>query len=119
MTAECEWGIDGEVAHDERRPQFWTVAIYLCDRSYGGPEEGGWWFDTGVRMDGIAPIPRIFGTADAAYEYARDLQATLDDGLNATGNRDLSSVCCEGRYCAEVYEGYPPPHYPERRPHYE
>jgi len=27
----------------------WTyITIYLEDRAYGGPEEGGWWFDAGI-----------------------------------------------------------------------
>lgn len=29
------------------------VNIYEYGRSYGGPEEGGWWFDTGVPIGSI------------------------------------------------------------------
>jgi hypothetical protein len=25
--------------------------VYVCDQAYGGPEEGGWWYDTGERID--------------------------------------------------------------------
>jgi hypothetical protein len=28
----------------EHRPTFWVV-IAVADRCYGGPEEGGWWWD--------------------------------------------------------------------------
>ncbi len=27
-----------------------TRTVYLIDRAYGGPEEGGWWYDTGERV---------------------------------------------------------------------
>lgn len=26
------------------------VNVYLVDRAYGGPEEGGWWYDTGTAV---------------------------------------------------------------------
>lgn len=29
------------------------VSIYSVGRAYGGPEEGGWWFDTGVPIGAI------------------------------------------------------------------
>lgn len=35
----------------ERPAQWVSVAVYLKGRSYGGPEEGGWWYDTGERYD--------------------------------------------------------------------
>jgi hypothetical protein len=25
-----------------------SVAVYRCDRAFGGPEEGGWYFDAGA-----------------------------------------------------------------------
>lgn len=29
------------------RRRTWHLTVYEVDRVYGGPEEGGWWFDTG------------------------------------------------------------------------
>ena len=26
---------------------WWSVAVYTSGRAYGGPEEGGWWYDCG------------------------------------------------------------------------
>lgn len=121
---------------------FWTVAIYLCDRAYGGAEEGGWWYDTGVRVDdvleGVNPnalltvftgqgtVYRDKGTGDEfksaaeqeAYAYAAQLQTLLDVTVNV-GRREISSVLSTGRYYAEAHPGYPPSHYPAQTPHYE
>ena len=33
----------------------YVVAFYAVDRAYGGPEEGGWWFDTGE----LVRLPRV------------------------------------------------------------
>lgn len=105
-------------------PTFFTVAVYLANRAYGGPEEGGWWYDCGQRvdeaLDGLG-IPRIFTDEHEAAAYARELSVKLDEKLNSpAGYRtDLSSVCCEGRYEARVCAEYPDPHYPSERPHYE
>ncbi len=36
----------------ERPPAYVTVAVYECDRAYGGPEEGGWYYDCGDIIPG-------------------------------------------------------------------
>lgn len=90
------------------------VAIYLCDRAYGGPEEGGWWFDTGE----LIRVHRVFGSADAAQRRCERLNRRLDATINR-GRRPISSVLSDGQYRAEVRENFVPRHYPERRPHYE
>lgn len=106
---------------------FWTVAIYLVDQAYGGPEEGGWWYQTGERvdhaLDGFNPnlLLTVFHgdrAEDQAVYFSGAIQKLLDAGPNA-GRRDISSVLSTGRYQAQVHNGHPPQHYPERRPHYE
>jgi hypothetical protein len=92
----------------------YTVAFYEIDRAYGGPEEGGWWFDTGsfVRMS------RTFKTEAAAYAYARRANALLR--VIQRCGRDVSSVLYEGgQHAARVYDHLPPPFYPATRPCYE
>jgi hypothetical protein len=113
-------------ADDEEKPAFpfWTVAIYLVDQAYGGPEEGGWYYQCGERqdqvLDGVDPtvLLQVTFDEDLAIRYAEMAQERLDATINA-GRRDISSVLSEGRYNALVYNGYPPAHYPETRPHYE
>jgi hypothetical protein len=110
----------------ERADRFpYIVALYLNDRAYGGPEEGGWYFDCG---QWIKPqlesgfngydMPRYFANEEEANEYARRGNDYLNSTVNV-GRRDISSVLSEGRYSMEVMRGYTPPaHWPERRPHY-
>lgn len=91
----------------------YTVAFYEVDRAYGGPEEGGWWFDTG-RCERIA---RAFKSEDAAYTFARRANHILSVVQRCA--RSINSVAYDGgRYCAYVYEDLPPPFFPETRPHY-
>jgi len=92
----------------------YVVAIYLCDQAYGGPEEGGWWFDTG-RLERVL---RVFRSAEPAYAYARRANRLLHVLVNRD-RREITSVLSEGRYHAETHEDVAPQSYPDTRPHYE
>lgn len=113
---------DCEVHHP---PNFYTVAIFMVDRSYGGPEEGGWWYDTGHPLDyiphGTNPhdLITVFGrdSKKEACAWRATLQAQLDATINQ-GRRETSSVLSEGRFSAELCIGWPKP-FPSERPHYE
>lgn len=105
------------------KPFFYTVAIYLVDKRYGGPEEGGWYYDTGTRIDdpsdhGRFDAPAVFRNQAEAIAACTALNEALDVGANK-GRPCISSVLSQGRYQAEVHDGYPPAHYPTERPHYE
>ena len=52
----------------------YTVAIFFVDRAYGGPEEGGWWFDTGEPDNDYARFTRGFRTQKAASDYCKRLE---------------------------------------------
>jgi hypothetical protein len=96
-----------------------TVAVYLCDMAYGGPEEGGWWYDTGT----LTRIVRTIRNQDKAYDYCRRLNKKLQSrviGPNQ-GRREYTSVISEGEYQARVFDCDEtiPKHFPETRPHYE
>ena len=93
------------------------VAVYEVNRCYGGPEEGGWWYDAGQLIRQM----RQFRNEDQAYEYSRRLNRRLRSrnfGPNQ-GRRELSSVLSDGEYQACVWEDHAPKFYPEVRPHYE
>jgi hypothetical protein len=92
----------------------YVVAFYEVDRAFGGPEEGGWWYDCGQ-------LVRVFATTKSenkAFEIARranDLLNTLQ-----RNKRDTGSVLYRGgRHSAFVYENTAPQCFPETRPHYE
>ena len=91
-----------------------TVAVYLIDKSYGGPEEGGWYYTTGEL---VRPV-RTFVSEECAMDYCWRLNQRLEATLNR-GRRSISSVLSTGRYSAEVYDGNAPAHFPEVTPHYE
>jgi len=120
--------IEEQIGDDEQDEKpvspFWTVAIYLVDRAYGGPEEGGWWYDCGERQDmvfdNIQPglLLSVHLSEDDAIARCEFVQDRLNTGPNV-GRREISSMASTGRYYAEVHRGYPPHHYPERTPHYE
>lgn len=97
-------------------PKFYTVAVYLRDQVYGGPEEGGWYYSCGSRQDDWPPM--IAATRVEARRLRRTVQDFLDAYTNV-GRRSIYSVLSEGVYEARMYPGYPPTHYPEHRPHYE
>lgn len=96
-------------------PPVYSVTFYLTDRAYGGPEEGGWYFDT------AEPIPgrRVWMTEceDTAHRIAGRLNAFIR-ATGANGDRrPVHSVLSEGELRAEVCEGLPHS-MPERRPFY-
>ena len=114
---------------------FYTVAIYLVDKAYGGHEEGGWWFEYGDRIDeprdGIRAehLLTVFyqydhldkGSAEnQAHYYAESLQKLLDVSANiGEHERQISSMASNGQYFAMVHPGFPPQYFPERKPRYE
>lgn len=109
---------------EQQAAPFWTVAIYSVGLAYGGPEEGGWWYQCGERidhaLDGIASeyLLTVWSCEAVAGSWSRTLQEKLDASVNV-GKYEISSVLSNGRYYAQVYNGHPPANYPETRPHYE
>ena len=92
----------------------YSVTVYKEYRLYGGPEEGGWWYDAAEPVDD-APV-RWYYSLGAAREGAAAWNAALEGSdLNS---RPLSSVLSDGRYVAYVCEGFPEP-FPKERPVYE
>ncbi len=106
---------------DEDECKWLTVAVYLCDKAYGGSEEGGWWYTYGDLYKEIPPIVLINPTYAQVREAHDKLEKIIEDQeLNPKGYRsDLSSVCCEGRYMPCAHTGELPEHFPSERPYYE
>ena len=115
-------------------PVHYAVAVYDQGRSYGGPEEGGWWFTYGELMlvhsfhsveDDAWDLAR---RANEAYREAGDL--TSEGGLCATVVQlpryevvpELRGQLCHLDYDLTdddyVVEWGIPTSYPEGRPHY-
>jgi len=88
------------------------INIYLTDRAYGGPEEGGWWYGCG-ELERVIPV-----TTHRRAERAMRLVQRVMDARNADRCSDVSSVLSEGCYVACI-ERTPGADYPETRPRYE
>jgi hypothetical protein len=101
-----------------------SIAVYFVQRHFGGAEEGSWYFDSGdlcVEPDLVA-LGCTLGRADCqqAREQAAEIQTVLDLDWNIGDHaRALDSVLSTGRYQAQIFDGWPPPCFPECRPTYE
>ena len=42
-------------------PGPWVVTVAIADRAYGGPEEGGWWYDGDITLakPRVAMLPKV------------------------------------------------------------
>lgn len=114
------------------QPTLYVVARYTQDRAYGGPEEGGWWYDCG-ELERIVTATR---DEDAAWEVVRHLNGYRADRrrFNVTYtvvelprkelSPELYDQACHGDYDWNPEPGdYVtrwdiPTYYPEGRPHY-
>lgn len=89
---------------------FTFVNVYEVDRIYGGPEEGGWYYDTGTVV-----ISRQVPTGDA-NRVQNELEREWPRGH---GQNDSNSVTyCGGDYRVWI-EDVPGADYPKVSPHYE
>jgi hypothetical protein len=94
-----------------------TVAVFLVDRAYGGPEEGGWWYDAGAPDDDFARFTRGFKSEARAFAYQERLERHLCAKLNQ-GRPSIGSVLSRGEFRAVLCDGSPKP-FPKERPTYE
>ena len=100
-------GVDAQFSH--RTPAAWvSIAAYCVARKYGGPEEGGWWYDAKYREDCTI---RCFEQNDLeeAAKYVHKLRkewVKVDNPVSA-------------RYVVEMFgDKLPVRNLPEERPTY-
>lgn len=95
--------------------------LYLHDRAYGGPEEGGWWYDTYSPVtaeddwDDAPPNYGHFNTEAAAKNAMPALEAWCND--QNSRRRSPSSMASEGHFVVRL-EAWPAEHDPKQHPHY-
>lgn len=104
----------GRGFHNEGCPQMIQFPAYvnvqLCDRAYGGAEEGGWYY----------PTSELVTTRSVASREEADLLiAEFEKQYSNEGRREISSVLSEGRYFVSLTQKPAPAFEPETRPHYE
>ncbi len=92
----------------KKRPRDYAN-VYLVQLAYGGPEEGGWWYDTGEFLYGLPIRNKRHG--DRLLKRLRDRFHHLDDApkSNVNSNGEIQIYIERGRG----------KHFPTRRPIYE
>ena len=84
------------------------VNAYEVTQSYGGPEEGGWWYDVG---DTLASVPvEDYGDAVETYVHLHNRLAERYADGDRCRNRPELSLCVENHFAAA---------FPTERPRYE
>ena len=98
-------------AHDEYmdKPVMIFANAYAVTRHYGGPEEGGWWFNSGSPLASI-PCATRRQAVSKVDELARMFAEHNDGDIYSVLGGVEVSVCIE--------EGFAE-HWPKQRPHYE
>jgi hypothetical protein len=93
----------------------WSVWLYLCDRVFGGHEEGGWYFDAGEPV--MHPCNRKGMSGAQAERYRSALDGVVKE-LNED-RPDVDSVVSEGQYRFRIVPDGQAVSFPEERPYYE
>ena len=98
------------------------VNVYEVECCYGGPEEGGWWYDAGTLvpdMGGKVPIDN----GDSFEEQRAKVLPTLtrwSDECKAMNEGTLPRSSVVGTSDLEAtWEDEPGKDYPQERPYYE
>jgi len=91
------------------------VNVYNENRAYGGPEEGGWYFDTGELIKVLGPF-----TGEDRREKANRALARVEKVLEGwnEGAYPPGSVLCSGYYTVRVSRNMGES-FPQERPRYE
>ncbi len=114
---EVEWDegrpyAEGQtVEHTQDEPAtWWTVGVYTQYRQYGGPEEGGWYYDAGsLTWHGRL---KFFDNYDKAKAYMDKLWVLVEYvNSDYTVDEERLTVRC-------TTEAMPDTHYPKTRPYY-
>ncbi|TVV76976.1 hypothetical protein [Sphingomonas solaris] len=90
------------------------LAFYEIDRDYGGPEEGGWYYDSGTFVRAIA----IHFDDESAVRAMRRANRLLER-LQRHRPKVDSCLYAGGRHRAYTFTGLPPERFPATRPGYE
>lgn len=99
----------------------WYIHKHEVALQYGGPEEGGWWYDAGSPDEEWVPAAHAFNSEDEAYAVCRGLNEMEQIRAKQEEDYEYTSVLAyKSSHYAYTVEDHPNPYfYPDRRPHYE
>ena len=107
LAGDVDTYICNACENERERPKY--INVYRVTRHYGGPEEGGWWYDAGAPL---ASVPIMDGTDTEATRE----QLAAHFASEACG--DIGSVL-GGAEVHVTLEPHMATSYPATRPHYE
>lgn len=95
------------------------VHKYSVGQVYGGPEEGGWWYEAGEPVEDWTSVG--FEDEEEAFEFCRDCNAEEHERRKKENRYGYTSVLSyrDDFYAYDVDENPVPAPYPTHRPHYE
>lgn len=80
-----------QVCESSKQANTWYVCLCINQRCYGGPEEGGWWYDRGELCE-----YQVFNNEDTANEVAEKVKEVAkqlsDDSRKKHGEAALRSL---------------------------
>lgn len=91
------------------------VSIYAVTRHYGGPEEGGWWYDRGQLLEEVCVSTR--GSVSRGRRCKRIAEA-LKEKYSDLAHGNIGSVLGGLELSVSISEE-PGSDYPSERPRYE
>ncbi len=101
--------------HFQRWENRWTVCIYEVDRHYGGPEEGGWWYNT-YSLATLVSVEKTEADALAKVQRMNHLIHIIRE-RSKNYRKDLYSMAYSGGYyTADYHRGLPPTFVSDRKP---
>lgn len=98
---------------EERTAEYVSMAIYSTHQCYGGPEEGGWYYAAGSRLNETLRAFKEEDLAEAEAYYNKLLAevAELNEGRKAYRGDEYFEV-------RTYQEKIAPKHFPTNRPRY-
>ena len=115
---ETDWWV-APLTQPVQFPEAWHVNVYEVDRAYGGPEEGGWYFDTGrYRPEKSVTFDRDAYSIEQVSLAADNLANRLSMEANSRNVPPVGYTSYHGgRYVVRVEDG-PGVDYPAEQPTY-
>lgn len=95
----------------------YVVALHELEREYGGPEEGGWYYDAGIPARELARFTRRFASRAKAARYANRLRREVIPRVSY-GRPVWSVAYTGGAFDAVVQRGDAPRAWPAAAPFY-
>ncbi len=102
----------------EQPPALRWVALYRVRQVWGGPEEGGWWYDQGdlILERDYYPVPGIIPQCFEHHCEALAAQTRMD---TVAGQLNAGRRSYQSQYRAEIHCDTLPDFYPAELPRWE